>query len=560
MFDGAFRVLMPDGTDCTPGSALRQALLAVLVLSPGQVRTRIMLQSMFWGDSGNARAAASLRTALYMLRRDLAPLGADPLLTDRVSVRLAPNRLTQGPFANGPGFLEGMDLSLNGCEGFEAWLRQMRTPPDLPAPTPTPTPAQARQQDATLPATPADPGTATGTGLPRLALLCPKSATGHSLGDHLATRVISELANGLAAWRSFAVLAPQSSFAVESDFGIPDTNLALRADYSLSGHVEPGLDDHAAIALRLVNLASRTILWSGRFPLTPSLIGPALDRFTARIVATIGDRLEDHQRKTLLQKAVPSALLCYLQGRATQQRSDLPYVRKARAAFQRALSIDAGFAPAHARIAETLYVEWVLRGGGDADLLLAARDRARRAVDLDPTEPTGHWVSGAVALYRRKFDAVAAPFDTACDLAPHDCSLILEHADALSHLGDHSAAETRFRQALDLNPLPPDNLWWVGVSVAFHAGDFALAAARCDRMRKADVGVGLRAASYAMADRPAEAGYWSRRLDEVLPDVTPEELSAFPPNRDRESYCRNYTKGLRLARSAARGTRWQGIT
>jgi len=124
--NGAFRVLLDDGTDVTPSSALRQALLAVLVVSPGQARSRKSLQSLFWGDSDSEKAAASLRNTLYLLRRDLAALGPDILLTDRTAVRLQQDRLSHFQPEPGPGFLEGLDLGLKGCEAFEDWMRLMR--------------------------------------------------------------------------------------------------------------------------------------------------------------------------------------------------------------------------------------------------------------------------------------------------------------------------------------------------------------------------------------------------------------------------------------------------
>lgn len=539
--NGAFRVLMDDGTDATPSSALRQALLAVLVVSPGQARSRKSLQSLFWSDSDGDRAAANLRTALYLLRQDLAAFGPDILLTDRMTIRLHHDRITAQQVERRPDFLEGLDLGLRGCEPFEDWLRLMRAGPEPLAP------AAAVKPDARPAEKPAAVSGA--AAIPRLALLCPKTPDGRAASRHLAARVISELASGLAAWRSFAVLAPHSSFAVDEEFGIPQDNMALRADYCLSGQLTADEADTMRVDLRLVHLASRKILWSGRFPLAPDQIGPALERFTARIVASVADRLEDHAREHLRQRTDSSALLSFLNGRSCQHRSDLPWLRKARAAFQKAVAIDPAFAPAHARIAETLYNEWVLLGGGDGALLEAAKARAAQAIALDPTEPTGHWVSGAVALYLRRFDDVAEPFAAAGELSPHDCDLILEHADALSHLGDHAGAERRFLQALDLNPLPPDRLWWVGISIAFNAADFATAAARCDRMRDADVGVGLRTVSYALAGRETEAGYWAKRLEEALPGMTAEMLSGIPPNRDGDSYRRNYIEGLRLARS-----------
>jgi DNA-binding SARP family transcriptional activator len=46
-------------------------LLAYLALRPHQVQGRDKLAGLFWGDSGEAQARASLRQALAVLRRQL---------------------------------------------------------------------------------------------------------------------------------------------------------------------------------------------------------------------------------------------------------------------------------------------------------------------------------------------------------------------------------------------------------------------------------------------------------------------------------------------------------
>ena len=124
---GAFRIIRDDGQDITPGSMLRQAILAVLICAPRQTKSRKSLQDMFWGEADAARASANLRTALYQLRHDLASLGADALVADRNVVSLTPGRIpAPGADCRGLGFLEGLDLALDGCTGFEDFLREMR--------------------------------------------------------------------------------------------------------------------------------------------------------------------------------------------------------------------------------------------------------------------------------------------------------------------------------------------------------------------------------------------------------------------------------------------------
>jgi tetratricopeptide (TPR) repeat protein len=83
--------------------------------------------AMFWGGTDRKRASSCLRTALHMLRRDLAPLGDTVLRADRNAVWLEKDRIhLREPAQDGGQFLEGMDLDLDSCDAFEEWLRDMR--------------------------------------------------------------------------------------------------------------------------------------------------------------------------------------------------------------------------------------------------------------------------------------------------------------------------------------------------------------------------------------------------------------------------------------------------
>lgn len=127
IFAGPFRVQSDDARDVTPTSPVRQAILAVLVLAPRQMKARKSLQGMFWGSADSAHAAANLRTALYQLRQDLMPLGPEVLQADRQMVSLSPGVIAADLGTdNGLDLLEGLDLPLADCDGFEDWLRSLR--------------------------------------------------------------------------------------------------------------------------------------------------------------------------------------------------------------------------------------------------------------------------------------------------------------------------------------------------------------------------------------------------------------------------------------------------
>ncbi len=124
---GPFRMLSPDGKDCTPRGRKACALVAMLALSPDHKRSRVWLQDKLWGSRGQEQGAASLRQSLAELRKALGRHQA-LLLSDRYVLSLEPTLLdldvgVSMTLQSGCELLEGLDI---GEEGFEDWLREQR--------------------------------------------------------------------------------------------------------------------------------------------------------------------------------------------------------------------------------------------------------------------------------------------------------------------------------------------------------------------------------------------------------------------------------------------------
>ena len=83
--NGPFRVFDDLSREVTPRGIKERGLLALILLSPGQRRTRIWLQDKLWSDRSTAQGSGSLRQALSNVRKSLGPLAAR-LHSDRSSV------------------------------------------------------------------------------------------------------------------------------------------------------------------------------------------------------------------------------------------------------------------------------------------------------------------------------------------------------------------------------------------------------------------------------------------------------------------------------------------
>lgn len=127
---GTFRVVLGSGRDVTPKSKLRCALLAVLACAPNMTVSRATLQDMFWGSSDEKRASGSLRTTIFQLRNEFAPIGAHAIQAHKHHVSLESDLWGLQRNDRDGMFLEGFDLRIKGAEEFEDWLRYERQSSD----------------------------------------------------------------------------------------------------------------------------------------------------------------------------------------------------------------------------------------------------------------------------------------------------------------------------------------------------------------------------------------------------------------------------------------------
>lgn len=70
-----------------------QALFAYLAYAPGKLHERAKLCGLFWPESAKAQAQASLRQALFSLRKGLPPPGRSALLSRGEALALEASRI-----------------------------------------------------------------------------------------------------------------------------------------------------------------------------------------------------------------------------------------------------------------------------------------------------------------------------------------------------------------------------------------------------------------------------------------------------------------------------------
>jgi DNA-binding winged helix-turn-helix (wHTH) protein/TolB-like protein len=183
----------------------------------------------------------------------------------------------------------------------------------------------------------------------------------------------------------------------------------------------------------------------------------------------------------------PNAHRAYLEGRYRLARLTGEDTLAAVAAFERALALDAGYAPAHAGLA-IASAQMYIRFGSQADVGMwktRAERHAAHALEIDPQRAEAHEALAAVARYTEfDWDRVVEQSFAAVRLHP---GLDLPHyyvAAALQHVGRFDLVEDEIVAGLEANPWNLAEAYRLRGITALWSGRFADARTELERVRQ----------------------------------------------------------------------------
>lgn len=379
---------------------------------------------------------------------------------------------------------------------------------------------------------------------PRVAILMPEwIAADVSLPMFRA--LMGDVANELARFRSFSILGPHTSLKIAHDFGVPHDNALLQADYSISGFVVSS-DEKTTLKLRLGRCDTGEIVWAAELSFSNEELYLSQRMLVLRIVSSLASEIERERARVHKVMRVPDAYVGFLAGMDCMAVCDLPNLRRARRKFSESLEIDPTFAAAHAGIARSLLFEWLLLGADSPEVMAQAKKCANLALELDPDDAQIVSTSASVDLHQHDIPAALEQFADAEALSPHSGELLVGYANALSMGGEPRLGLEKFEKAVSLDPLQPDDRWWAGASIAFSDKQYERAIGYCGQMQNDEAALRVLTASHALAGNSREARACGRRLREIYPDQSSEEMVRIAPITIRD-VANRFLEGLRIA-------------
>jgi len=365
--------------------------------------------------------------------------------------------------------------------------------------------------------------------LPSVAVLSFQNFSSDEELGYFSSGIAEDITTELYRFNSFSVVSRTSAFMYAGETkSAQEIGQELGARYVLEGSVRK-LGPRVRITAQLIDVDGNDHVWAERFDIELSEIFDAQDQIVAKIVGTVGDGIERHQRQKSKHLA-PAELEAYelmLRGLELHKQGYVSYEQavETHSLFSQAVEKDPDLARARA---------WKVCSGSrlwpaqvEQEVLDAYVDEAlgelNKVLALDEEDPETHRMYGAICAWRRNFDEAKFHIDKALTVNPNNAHVLAKSTNFYSNYGDPEKALELIKRAITINPHHPD-WYWQEFGLACWANEEYEAATEhlVKSSTRADVDHAYLAASHAALGNAAEAEGNARRFEEINPDTTAE--------------------------------------
>ena len=285
---------------------------------------------------------------------------------------------------------------------------------------------------------------------------------------YFAEGIAEELINALAHIQDLRVVARTSAFALKGmNLDIRDIGRKLDVKAVLEGSVRKA-GNRLRVTAQLINVEDGFHLWSERYDRDMADIFAIQDEITVAIVESLKVTLKVGEKTALRKRSTndPEAYSLYLKGLYFYARPSPESFEKALNFYRAAIDKDPNFALAYAGMASVFSGLGIMNFAPPVEMWPKAKAALQKALSLDEDLAEAHAIAASLAFwYEWDWEAADRSFDRVLSLNP---------GDAMSHgnRGWFCLNRRRFdeaileiKKALELDPLMPLYYAW---SVGLH--------------------------------------------------------------------------------------------
>jgi TolB-like protein/Flp pilus assembly protein TadD len=261
-------------------------------------------------------------------------------------------------------------------------------------------------------------------------------------------------------------------------------------DFLLRGSVRRSADTFR-ITAQLHDLRDRSVVWSETYDRKSSDLMAVQEEVTRRVSQSLALELLPSAAVGSRRYSRSSAAYdAYLKGRYFWHRMTAESLRRSMAYFNEALSLDPGFAPAYAGLADCYAQMGSFRVGQMKPLeaLAQAHSHLQRALDLDETLAEAHCTLGLIkSWYDWDWNGAGREFQAALALDPSQITALIWQSLLFQATGRHKESIASVQLAREIEPLSTSVNLYLGVAQA-NAGQHDLAVRQLQQCIELDPG------------------------------------------------------------------------
>jgi TolB-like protein/class 3 adenylate cyclase/Tfp pilus assembly protein PilF len=362
-----------------------------------------------------------------------------------------------------------------------------------------------------------------------------------------------EIITALSKIPQLFVIASNTTFTYKGKpVKVKQVSEELGVRYILEGSVRRA-GDRIRITAQLIDALKGHHLWAERYDRDLKDLFAVQEDITKRIITAVHVELTDGEMARVLAKGT-SNLHAYL--KATEGmwhilQSTKEGVLRAQQLAEEAISLDPNYAYAYMTLGFAHGVSvWLGISPSPAESMKRCIELMQKAVALDDSSGEAHAGLGYWLVLARQYDKAVAEGERGMALEPNSAGVLHNYASILTYVGRREEAIPLFREALRLNPRPP-NAYYRQFGIALRdSGQYDEAIALQKKAIKREPNDTLAyivlASSCALAGREEEARAAAKELLRVNPAFSLERLAKTTPHKDRE-VAERFIEALRRA-------------
>ena len=377
----------------------------------------------------------------------------------------------------------------------------------------------------------------TTTDRPSIAVLPFANMSGDPEQEYFADGISEDIITGLSKLRWFFIIARNSSFAYKGKaVDVKRAARELGVRYVLEGSVRKG-GNRVRITAQLIDAATGNHIWADRYDGELTDVFALQDEITRKVVAAIEPKLLEAEG-VRSQNRSPEDLGAWdlvIQANSLFWRMTRTEGHAAIATLKRAIERYPDYGPAHSMLAFMLLLSQLTGWNRDESAAKQAAALAKRAAELDDSDPWVHMALGYVAFSMRRTDEAVEEFRQALELNPNFAAAHGYLGFALAMAGRSDEAIPHAEQAIQMSPQDPQNaIFNTAIAVALYlAGRYpeAVAFGRKALQQRTQFTSGHRiyVASLAQAGQVEEARESLSQLKEAFPEMTIAWIERYVP-------------------------------